>query len=84
MKQLGASLKQESSVIKKKKNRSQKEQKGRKKREERKKKEKTTEIGAEQRDQEVASDLSFPFLERRLVILEGGSEDQFMHISVGF
>lgn len=76
MKQLGASLKQESSVIKKKKKmRSQKEKKGGKKKEERKEKVKTTEIGAEQRDQEVAFDLFVPFLERRLAILEGGSED---------
>lgn len=75
MKQLGASLEQESSVIKKEKKRSQKEKKGRKKRKERKKKGKTTKIGAEQWDQEVAFDLFFPFLERRLVLLEVGSED---------
>lgn len=76
MKQLGASLEQESSVIKKeKKKRSQKEKKGRKKRKERKKKGKITKIGAEQWDQEVAFDLFFPFLERRRVLLEVGSED---------
>jgi len=68
MKQLGASLEQESSVIKKEKKRVRKRIKeGRKG--------KTTKIGAEQWDQEVAFDLFFPFLERRLMLLEVGSED---------
>lgn len=67
MKQLGASLKQESSVIKKKKKWVRKKRK-------KKKKVKMVKIGAEQGDHSVGFDLFFPFLERRVLILEAGSE----------